>query len=191
MRRRRLLAPVLALFAVAWVLLAGCAFRQADMCTMAADRDMAPAWLDEASAQRVWNGLLEELHAKGYRVVWVEGADRATTYRKVIVLPARYKTAKLWERAKLLAHETVHARQWRRIKRFGWRYITSPAFRVEVEGAATREEIRLLRRWRNEGVAEDEAAKLVRQLAQGYAAGGAYDPDRTYAALLGPRCVAH
>lgn len=70
----------------------------------------------------------------------------ATTYYKEIRLPWNWSELEPPQKAKLIAHEYLHTKQWRHFKRavFGCKYIMSVRFRAAVEIEAHAETARAM-----------------------------------------------
>lgn len=165
----------------------GCAGRIADPCKAADSRWNAGEWLDTSTPEDAEAALLGELDALGFRLEFRD-VPRAVTLAWVVVLPERTRDWPVRDRARLLAHEVVHARQWRGIPRFARKYTTDPAFRVEAEAQATRDQVRATRAWGMSGL-EDIAARLLDGLEAGYMVPShVYDRDEISAAVYGLQC---
>lgn len=87
--------------------------------------------------------LRQEADRLDTKIQW--GAwDRSITFRHVIYLNPRL-TDRSRDRARVLAHELTHARQYKRHPGFIFRYALSARFRYKMEREAHEEELRAMR----------------------------------------------
>ena len=103
----------------------------------------------KASELRDW--YINKLRGMGYRFVQKRGPASwrmkrfTTTYRRVIYLGVAWSMMSDHAQAVLLAHEYVHALQWRGERAFGLRYAFDQRYRWAAETQAYRESCRAYR----------------------------------------------
>ncbi len=130
----------------------------------------------EGSAQELHDQCEDQLVALGYRFVYKKGPKSwrwkrfTTTMRRRIYLGVGWRKKNIRNRATILAHELVHALQWKGLRAFGTRYVLSTRFRWAVETQAYRESCRAMRAM---GMAEQAvqayASEVPGRLIKGYA----------------------
>lgn len=96
---------------------------------------------------------LAKFKALGYTIVYKDSPGFSRTLKHRLFLTERWDRMETMDQAALLAHEYVHARQWRGYRMFLVRYALSKWFRWAVECQGYREHIRA---WRAMGVPEDK-----------------------------------
>lgn len=149
------------------------------------DRDLA-----FARSRRFLNPELErkwsdrELHdycrrrllSMGYRFVHKVGPSSwklkrfTTTLRRVIYLGVGWSSKSWRAKAATLAHELVHALQWKSLRAFGVRYVFDERFRFAVECQAYRETVRAFRAMGlHEQAVQDYADGVPDDFVKGYA----------------------
>ena len=118
----------------------------------------------------------DQLKELGYKFVHKKGPKSwkwkrfTTTMRRRIYLGVGWSQKSLRQRAAILAHELVHALQWRGLKRFGRNYVFSARFRWAVETQAYRESCRAYRAMGlAEAAVQEYASAVPARLIKGYA----------------------
>ena len=123
--------------------------------------------------------FLRRFRAMGYRMAYKKGpkgwkaARMTTTMRRTVYLGTNWAKKGADERAALLAHEYVHARQHRGYKGFLARYVFDSRFRWAVEAQAYRESVRAYRAMgRTEPALREYAENLPGRFIKNYVIGG-------------------
>jgi hypothetical protein len=126
------------------------------------------------SAAELRDHYLKKLRAMGYRFVQKRGPSGwrlkrfTVTYRRVIYLGVGWSVMSDHGQAQLLAHEYVHALQWRHERAFGLRYAFDQRFRWAMETQAYRESVRA---YRATGFGSTSVRRYADRVADSYARG--------------------
>ena len=133
--------------------------------------DLEESW----RAEDLREHYFAKLRALGYRFVRKRGPSSwkwkrfTTTFRRTIYLGVGWSKMSARSQAALLAHEYVHALQWRGERAFGMRYALDERYRWAVESQAYRETCRAFRAMRMaERAVQEYASNVPARFIEGY-----------------------